>query len=117
MGSDAQGVAGGLDFTPSASSTLSLEAAWERLSHDEWSAPTEPQFHFELVSDGPEEERQRIRLAWDHRPLDRALGWRVEAGLERVKNFGFQAGEARDNASLHVTLEWVPLRGSTPAGP
>jgi hypothetical protein len=117
MGSDAHGIVGGLDFAPSPASTVSLEAAWERLSHDEWSAPDEPQFHFELVTDGPEEKRGRVSLAWDHRPLDRELGWQVELGLERVENFGFRTGETRNNAAVQVSLEWArPLR-PVPARP
>lgn len=108
MGSDGHALVAGLDFGPSPSSTLSLEGAWEQLSHDEWTAPEDPYFHFEKVTDGIEERRLRARLAWDHRPLDSSLGWRVEAGLERVQNFGFQPGEPRTNGALQLGLEWAP---------
>jgi hypothetical protein len=108
MGSDARALVAGLDFTPSASSTLALEAAFEVLSHDEWTAREEPFFHFEKVWDGPEERRVRVVLAWERRPLDAALGWRIQAGAEQVRNFGFELGEARRNAALQIAAEWSP---------
>lgn len=108
MGSDARAMVAGLDFAPSASSTLALEAAFEMLSHDEWTALEEPFFHFEKVSDVPEERRTRFLLAWEHRPLEAALGWRIQAGAEQVRNFGFELGESRTNAALQIAVEWSP---------
>jgi hypothetical protein len=108
LGSDAHGVVGGFDFAASPAATLSLEAAWEERRHDEWTAPEDPYFHFEKVEDHPTEVRRRLQLAWDYRPLDRAFGWRVEGGIEGVKNFGFVQGDAEKNAALRVVLEWRP---------
>ena len=90
----------------SPATTLSLEGAWEERRHDEWTAPEDPYFHFEKVEDHPTEVRRRLQLAWDYRPLTRAFGWRVEGGLESVRNFGFVQGDAERNAALRVVLEW-----------
>jgi hypothetical protein len=108
MGSNARAMVAGLDYAPSASSALALEAAFEMLSHDEWIARQEPFFHFEKVRDGPEERRTRILLAWERRPLDAALGWRIQAGAEQVRNFGFELGATRSNAALQLAVEWSP---------
>jgi hypothetical protein len=108
LGSDAEGVTGGLDFTPSPATTLSMEAVWERRSHDEWTAPEDPHFHFEKVEDRPTERRRRLQLAWEHRPLSPGIGWRVEAGGELVENFGFEEGREETNGALRVLLEWRP---------
>jgi hypothetical protein len=116
LGSDAHSLAVGLDFAPSAHSTLGIEAALEVLSHDEWTAPTDPYFHFEKVSDGPEERRARALLVWEHRPLTGGLGWQIGAGAERARNFGFERGERRNNAALQIAVEWLP-RAAAPRGP
>jgi hypothetical protein len=108
LGSDAQAVTGGIDFAPSAATTLSLEAAWEGRSHHEWTAPEDPYFHFEKVEDRPTEKRRRMQLAWEHRPLSGGMGWRVEAGGERVADFGFEEGVQETNAVLRVMMEWRP---------
>jgi hypothetical protein len=108
LGSDARALAAGLDFAPSSSSTLSLEGAYEVLSQDEWTALVEPYFHFEKVRDRPEERRTRLLLAWEHRPLNGTLRWRVQAGAERAGNFGFEEGATRRNAVLQLGAEWVP---------
>jgi hypothetical protein len=110
LGSDALSFAGGLDWSPAPGSTLSLEVAGERRSHHEWSAPEDPLFRFERVRTNPEERRRRVQLAWDHRPLDGALGWRVEAGGERVENFGFEEGARATNGVIRLVLEWTPSR-------
>jgi hypothetical protein len=108
LGSDAHALVGGLDFAPSPSSTVALQGSWERRSHDEWTAPEEPFFHFERVEALPVERRQRVELSWAYHPFTRPIGWRVEAGAERVRNFGFEEGVHETNAALRVVLEWRP---------
>jgi hypothetical protein len=108
LGSDAHGVTGGIDLAPVPAHTISLAAAWERRSHHEWTAPEEPYFHFAKVADHPTETRRRLQLAWARHPPEGGLGWRVEAGVERARNFGFRAGETQNNASLRLLLEWSP---------
>ena len=110
LGPHANAVKGGLDFLPSVSSTVSLEVGWDSRSHDWWSAPEEPVFHFQKLGDAPEEERVRARLSWERRPLEGGLGWRAELGGERVTNLGFEEGEGATNAVLQVVIAWAPRR-------
>ena len=108
LGSDAHAVTGGVDLLLSLSGKLSLEAAWDRRSLDQWGARETPTFHYEKVADGPEEERVRARLSWERRPLQAGWGWAVEAGAERVSNFAFQRGAGETNALIRARVEWVP---------
>ncbi|MEO6877650.1 MAG: capsule assembly Wzi family protein [Gemmatimonadaceae bacterium] len=65
-------------------------------------------FHFVQVSHRPGEKRARLLAEWQPRLRVAAVSLRLSAGVERVSNYAFVAGQARVNALADIGLTWRP---------
>lgn len=110
-----QGNAGYLRLTrdDGGASSFTLDGAIERRGGDVWGtaskgvSPHEYDFHFVRLETKPNEWRHRVMGTWTYRPT---ANWRasLQAGYERVHNFGFVYGDGRNNFLASATLELLP---------
>jgi len=110
MGPNASGVQGGIDWT-GLSARISLVAAWERYSGDDFRVGRIPgggqwDWDWVRVADNPDEIRKRITVDWTRFPGVSGLETSVRLGYERVTRFDF-SDENRSNFLAQVRLGYV----------
>jgi hypothetical protein len=98
-----------LSWDQGATSTLALDGAYERRSNDHyrtaWIDSVENRWRFVKVESRPRETRARIALTWNGEFSATRPRVLAELGYERVGNFGFVGGRARNNVLAWFGLE------------
>lgn len=92
--------------------TVSVTGALEWRSGNRYggvpAGPNERNFRFVQIEHRPAEFRQRALLGWTPSSRDARLSWHVDAGVERVSDFAFIAGNDRTNALGQFRLDLRP---------
>jgi hypothetical protein len=104
-----------MDANPSGSFSLSVDAAYEMLSGDQYAAVSGPRgegFALALVDTRPTERRARIMATGTFGALNRPVRLLAELGVEHVANFNFVGGQNRINALARLGATWQPTLGS-----
>ena len=95
LGSVAHGLYISSNWDVNRQNLLTFNAAFESRSGDVWGVA--PPFTFVVVQDNPSENRYRGSVQWLHRFKAWPMFFRAQMGYERVQNFGFIAGNGRNN--------------------
>jgi hypothetical protein len=102
-----------LEWDAGGASTLRFDVASERRGGNSYAAQfdttasgRQTNFHFIIKEARPAERRNRVVVNWSMR---NASAWRfsLEAGVERVRNFGFVGGRNRTNALGGARFEFT----------
>lgn len=108
LGPQGNGVIGRARWSGRDESELSVSAAIERRSGDQWvtsvTGPDDAGWQFIKVDDRPEEVRLRVLGGWVKPLPSRGLRLVVETGGERSQNHGFIGGERRLNLMARIGL-------------
>jgi hypothetical protein len=98
-----------LSLDQGATSSLTLDGAYEHRSNDhyrtEWIDEAENRWRFVKVETRPRETRTRVALRWNGELSPAQPRMLVELGYERVGNFAFAAGRGRNNVLGRVGVE------------
>jgi len=108
LGPDAHGAYANVDWYRSARDRVSLEAAWERRSNDEYEyLPVAlPAFGFQRVLSRPKELRARVITTWRRLPVREGVGMLAQFGYEQSSNFAFVAGRRETGLLGRLGLEY-----------
>lgn len=110
LGPDARGGSVEVSREVDSGGSVGLRAALESRSLDLYEIVDEPSFRIVQVSDGVEEVRRRATAWWRGRGIDGpgpgALEILVEAAVEGVQDFAFEAGTDRVHVLLTVGASW-----------
>ena len=109
LGPDAQGGYTTIDWARSARQRLTIDAAAERRSNDQYALRPEPAFGFRRIEARPKEWRYRVTATWRTLPEHGRAGLLVQAGYEHVTNFDFDTALVRNGVLGRVAFE-VPFR-------
>lgn len=112
LGPRGEAIYGTVTWSPSVVQAIALRGAFEHRSNDQYilvsDGPDSQGFRFEKVQTLPKEHRQRLTLEWSAGSGVRGLRSVVEAGVENVDQFDFNAFEGRVNGLLRLAIEFRP---------
>jgi hypothetical protein len=105
LGPNGQGAYTNVDWYASVQRRLGVQFALERRSNDQYVLIPEP-FGFRKVAVLPKEWQGRILLGWHMLPERQQLGWLLQFGYERTRNFDFADGRDRSGFVGRTALQY-----------
>ena len=107
LGPDASGLYANLDWSASPRRRLTLDAALERRSNDQYEfLSTARGFGFRRIEARPKEQRARVLAAWRVTPRAGQWGFLSQLGYEETRSFAFVRDDNRRGWLARFAVEY-----------